>query len=62
MTDKPSEAEEKAAEAEFQRVLGNLAAMPHTPHKPLVNKAATSRISKKGGDAPVKNRRPPEAR
>ena len=33
MTDKPSEAEEKAAEAEFQRVLGNLAAMPHMPHK-----------------------------
>jgi hypothetical protein len=32
MTDKPSEAEEKAAEAEFQRVLGNLAAMPHRPH------------------------------
>jgi hypothetical protein len=32
MTDKPSEAEEKAAEAEFQRVLGNLAAMPHKPH------------------------------
>jgi len=32
MTDKPSEAEEKAAEAEFQRVLGNLAAMPPKPH------------------------------
>ena len=32
MTDKPSDAEEKAAEAEFQRVLGNLAAMPHKPH------------------------------
>ncbi|MDP1630726.1 MAG: hypothetical protein Q8L66_04835 [Caulobacter sp.] len=34
MTDKPSEAEEKAAEAEFQRVLGNLANMPHKPHAP----------------------------
>ena len=32
MTDKPSEDEEKAAEAEFQRVLGYLARMPPKPH------------------------------
>ncbi|HYE47372.1 MAG TPA: hypothetical protein VEA44_16525 [Caulobacter sp.] len=59
MIDKPPESEEKAAEAEFQRVLGNLAKMPHKPH---VNGPATDRGSKKTGDAPVKNRRPPEAR
>lgn len=41
MTDKPSEAEEKAADAEFQRVLGNLAAMPHKPH--VVSKAVPGR-------------------
>jgi hypothetical protein len=32
MTDKPSEADDKTAEAEFQRVLGNLAKMPPVPH------------------------------
>jgi len=35
MPHKPSEEDDKAAEAEFQRVLGNLAAMPPKPHQPL---------------------------
>ncbi|MCE3288166.1 MAG: hypothetical protein K0R83_178 [Caulobacter sp.] len=34
MADKPPEDQEKSAEAEFQRVLGNLAKMPPKPHKP----------------------------
>jgi hypothetical protein len=45
MTDKPSKAEEKAAEAEFQRVLGNLAAMPPKPHP----KAAPAVVGRKRG-------------
>jgi hypothetical protein len=32
MTDKPTEYEETTAEAEFQRVLGNLAVMPPMQH------------------------------
>jgi hypothetical protein len=32
MSEKPAEEDDKAAEAEFQRVLGNLAKMPPAPH------------------------------
>ena len=32
MTDKPSSGDEKRDDAEFQRVLGNLAKMPPAPH------------------------------
>lgn len=35
MTDHPSEDDKREdADAEFQRVLGNLVNMPHKPHKP----------------------------
>ena len=39
MTDNPSEDDKREdADAEFQRVLGNLMNTPHKPHKPQVKR------------------------
>jgi hypothetical protein len=41
MTDNPSEDDKRQdADAEFQRVLGNLGNTPHKPHKPTTDEAA----------------------
>lgn len=48
MTDNPSEDDKREdADAEFQRVLGNLVNMPHRPHKPpATDEAKTKRDTK----------------
>lgn len=54
--------DEPGAEERFDLAIKNALAMPPKPHKAPVNSTVTARNRKKTGDAPAKNRRPPEAR